>query len=256
VRHAPSIRNSIDMQAGQDFLYFQRLSISDGTIEALKWLALIAMTCSHINYVLFPSNHLPALIEFGCIAFPLFGFVLAYNLARPNALQRGAYQRAIIKMLVFGVIATPFYVMAFPALVKHWLPLNIMFTLMLAVGIIWLLEKGGRTDLLLACVLFFVAGIFVSGHWFCVGYCLAAWCFCKKTNIITAFVWLISAAGLVFAYPGYWGMLAIPIIFITILSESKMLGEIKLPRLRSAFYLYYPAHLMVLLLIKQLMEAS
>lgn len=248
MRHAPSIRNSMDMQARQDFLYFQRLSISDGTIEALKWLALLAMTCSHINYALFPSNQLPVLIEFGCIAFPLFGFVLAYNLARPNALQHGAYQRAIIKMLLFGVIATPFYILATPIFVTGWLPLNMLFTLATATGIVALIEQGQLIHVMLAIALFLLGSAFVNGYWVCTGYCVAAWYFCKKPSALSFALWLVSTLGLSLIYPTFWGLAAIPVIMIT----TKV--DFKLPRLRWIFYAYYPLHFAVLLIIRLLME--
>nr|WEG85486.1 trbP [Escherichia coli] len=60
--------------------------IADGTIEALKWLALLAMTGDHVNKYLF-NGTLPYLFEAGRLALPLFVFVLAYNLARPGALD-------------------------------------------------------------------------------------------------------------------------------------------------------------------------
>jgi len=225
----------------------ERLVISDGTIESLKWLALISMTCSHVNYVLFNSKLLPFLTEIGCIAFPLFGFVLAYNLARPNSLKNGLHVRAMKRMFLFGLLTIPLYVSALPTHVKGWLPLNIMFTLMLATGIIWLLEDDGYFSLLLASIVFIFAGAFVSGHWFCIGYCLAAWYFCKKPSMVSLFVWIASTVSLGFVFPGNWGLLAIPTIFMA----TKF--NFKLPRLRLAFYAYYPTHFVVLIAIKMLM---
>ncbi|MBK7549911.1 MAG: hypothetical protein IPI20_19875 [Rhodoferax sp.] len=62
------------------------LHIDNGTLEALKWLALVLMTGDHVNkYVL--ADSLPGLFELGRLAMPLFMFVLAYNLARPGAFQ-------------------------------------------------------------------------------------------------------------------------------------------------------------------------
>lgn len=66
------------------------LVISNGAVESLKWLALVAMTSDHVNKIIFKSQ-LPLMSEFGRIAMPLFGMVLAYNLARPEALQKGIH---------------------------------------------------------------------------------------------------------------------------------------------------------------------
>jgi hypothetical protein len=221
----------------------QRLVIADGAIELLKWLALIAMTFSHVNYILFPNSLLPALTEIGCLAYPLFGFVLAYNLAREGAFQRRTHNRAMGRMLLFGLIATPFYIVAFPQAVtiQGWLPLNMMFSLLLATGIIFLLEEKGYFCLLLAVAAFVFGGAFVSGYWFSIGYCIAAWYFCKKPSIGSLLLWLACTFGLGVIYPTFWGILAVPIIL------TAPLMKIKLPRLRLAFYTFYPLHIVVLL---------
>ncbi len=230
----------------------RRLVITDGAIESLKWLALATMILSHINYILFPNNLLPALTELGCLAYPLFGFVLAYNLAREGAFQRRTHNRAMGRMLLFGLIATPFYIVAFPQAVtmQGWLPLNMMFSLMLSTGIIFLLEEKGYFCLLLALAAFVFGGAFVSGYWFSISYCVAAWYFCKKPSAGSLLLWLVSTVGLGLVYPTFWGVLAIPIIL------AAPLVKLKLPRLRLAFYTLYPLHIVILLGIGFLMPRS
>ena len=63
------------------------LHFSDGTVEALKWLALILMTVDHINKYLFNAT-LPMALELGRLCLPIFVILLAFNLARPDAFQR------------------------------------------------------------------------------------------------------------------------------------------------------------------------
>ena len=58
-----------------------RLFVSDGTIEAMKWLALLSMTGDHVNKCLF-NGTLPFLFEIGRLPMPLLIFVLPYNLAQ------------------------------------------------------------------------------------------------------------------------------------------------------------------------------
>ncbi len=126
-----------------DVLYHSKLPkfiISDGRVECLKWLALIAMTLDHVNKIIFKSQ-MPLMSEIGRIAMPLFSMVLAYNLARPSALQKNIHIRSIAKMLIFGVLALPFYMLAFES--TKIISLNIMFTLMLLTSMIYLIEKGG-----------------------------------------------------------------------------------------------------------------
>jgi len=104
-----------------------RPEIANGTIEALKWLALVLMIGDHINKYLL-NDTVAWLYDAGRLTMPLFVFVLAYNLARPGALESGAYRRTMIRLAVFGALASPAF-LALGGLVNGWWPLNILFTL-------------------------------------------------------------------------------------------------------------------------------
>ena len=82
--------------------------VQDGTIEALKWLGVVLMTLDHINKYFFNAT-LPGVFELGRLTMPIFGFVLAYNLARPGCLAKGVYGRTMKRMALYGLLATPFY---------------------------------------------------------------------------------------------------------------------------------------------------
>lgn len=86
-----------------------RLVVADGTIEALKWLGVALMTVDHANKYLFNETSSAAFAA-GRFALPIFAFVLAYNLARPDALARGAYKRTAGRLLLFGLLATPAFI--------------------------------------------------------------------------------------------------------------------------------------------------
>jgi hypothetical protein len=125
--------------------------IADGTLEAIKWLALLLMTADHVNKFLF-AERLPGVYEAGRIAFPLFAFVLGYNLARPRAIESGAYARTAKRLIAYGALAeVPFVAMV------GWWPLNILFTLLLAVLVVWLLQAGGTSKVVAALALFVAA---------------------------------------------------------------------------------------------------
>ena len=94
------------------------LRVSDGAIEALKWIDLVVMTRDHVNKYLFNAT-LPGLFEAGRLCLPLFVFVLAYNLARPGTLASGAYLRTLKRLAIFGALASaPF--MALGGLLAGW----------------------------------------------------------------------------------------------------------------------------------------
>ncbi|EBM5962874.1 TPA: TraX family protein [Salmonella enterica subsp. enterica serovar 16:l,v:-] len=61
-------------------------------VALLKWIALILMIGDHINKYLL-NESVPFLYYMGRIAMPLFVYVLAYNLSRPDVLKNGVYSR-------------------------------------------------------------------------------------------------------------------------------------------------------------------
>ncbi len=199
------------------------------------------MTLDHFNKVILNSSF-PLMSDVGRLAMPIFGFVLAYNLARGNALSRNVHLNAIKRMVAIGIIATPFYI---PTLgVGSWLPLNIMFTLLLVTLIIYVIEKGSWYREIAVMVLIVYGSMLVDYLWFGVIYCLAVWFFCKKPSIFGLIFWLASAIGLFYVNANYLAIYALPLIYMA----TKV--DIKMPRLRSAFYIYYPTHLMLLWAIK------
>ncbi len=215
-------------------------SISDGTLEALKGLAMVLMTLDHVNKYLF-AEKLPGLFALGRLAMPLFAFVLAYNLARPGALQSGAHLRVMKRLALYGLAASPFFV-ALGGLAFGWWPLNIMFMLLVATGTLYLSEKGGRANSVAAAALFAIGGAFVEFWWFALAFCLAASWYCRTASKAALVVWLLTAASLYLVNRNLWAMAAMPLIF------AAPLVDVKMPRLRHMFYAYYPAHIALLLL--------
>jgi hypothetical protein len=216
----------------------QRLIVADGTVEALKWLALVLMTLDHVNKYLFDQK-LPGLFELGRVAMPLFGFVLAYNLARPNALERGLFGRMMRRLALFGVLATPFF-LSLGKLVAGWWPLNILFMLLTATAVIYFLHRGGILSFLVAAIVFLIGGALVEFGWFGVIFCITSWMYCAKPSKISIALLMAAAAMLYMVNRNFWAMTATLII----LTAPHL--ELTMPRIRYAFYAYYPAHLAVL----------
>lgn len=225
-------------------VYAPKLVLENGSVEALKWLALVSMTIDHINHFLF-NMQVPVMSELGRIAMPLFGFVLAHNLARPDALQKRIHVRTMRRLFIFGLLAAPFFIA-----LKGWLPLNIMFTLLLATYMIYLIEKGDLPSHMLCLIAFTICGAFVDYAWFAPAYCLAAWWFCKSPSLAGGLLWFGMTALLWVANLNYWACVALPIILLA--SYIK----IEVPRLRYVFYAYYPVHLALLLLIQKFMPIN
>jgi hypothetical protein len=69
----------------------------------------------------------------------LSAFVLAYNLARPETISTSAAVRVMKRLATFALVA------AIPHILQdgRFFPLNILATLLVATGTIYLFEQGG-----------------------------------------------------------------------------------------------------------------
>jgi hypothetical protein len=215
-----------------------RLVVSNGTIEGLKWLGLLLMTGDHVNKYLF-AEQLPGLSELGRVAMPIFGFVLAYNLARPGTLVGGTYPRAIKRLAVCGAVASVPY-MALGTVLGGWWPLNILFTLTLAAVVMYLVEVGGVARVTGAALVFLVGGAFVEFWWPALALCLACWAYCKRSSVWRLVAIVAAAASLWFINRNLWALAAVPLVLLT------PAIHVPIPRSRYVFYTYYPAHLAAL----------
>lgn len=219
------------------------LALADGTVEALKWLALLLMTCDHINTYLFDREQ-SWMYALGRLAFPLFAVVLAYNLARPDAFARGAHARGLKKLLLFGALATPAFIASGIA-VYGWWPLNILFLFAAATACAWLIERGGALGWSGAALVFLIGGGLAEFSWPGLAFTLAVWWYCKRASWPAAVVALACWVGLYVVNANFWALAAVPLVL------TAPWWRLRVPRLRWAFYVYYPVHLGVLWAIQQ-----
>jgi len=216
-----------------------RLFVADGTMEGLKWLGLLLMTGDHANKYIF-NGTLPFLFEAGRLAMPIFVFVLASNLARPGQLEKGAYQRTMKRLAVFGALASAPFI-ALGGLYAGWWPLNILFTLLALTATAYLIERGHTVW---AALVFMNAGAMVEYWWPALLFGLAVWSYARKPTLSAAGVAIIACAALGFVNGNMWALAVLPLLFVAAFFDLRM------PRLRWAFYAYYPLHLGTLWLIR------
>jgi TraX protein len=220
-----------------------RIALADGTVEALKWLALALMTCDHINsYVL--GREFEWMSALGRLAMPLFGAVLAYNLARPDADARGRYARTLKKLLLFGALATPPFIAGGGSLYGWW-PLNIMFLFAAATACVWLIERGGLLGWAGAFFVFVIGGGLAEFSWPGLALTLALWWYWKRGSWPAAVVALACWVGMYVVNANFWALAAIPVL------ATAPWWRLRVPRLRLAFYVYYPLHIGVLWAIQR-----
>lgn len=216
--------------------------IASGTLEALKWLALILMAIDHVNkYVLDWS--VPWMFAAGRMAMPIFAIVLAYNLARPQALASGAYGRTIRHLAVGAAVATvPFVALGKVQFAGGWLPLNILATLLVATVVMYLVELGGARRLGMAAGVFIAGGAIVEFWWLGVALAVSAHAYLRKPSFLKLSMVLSAVTALALVNGNFWALGGPAIV------AASALVRLNVPRVRWFFYAFYPAHLGVLLI--------
>lgn len=215
-----------------------KLAIDDGTIEGLKWLALVLMVLDHVNkYVL--HDTVPALFALGRLSMPLFAFVLGFNLARPGVLAGGVGFRVLKRLGLAGLVATvPF--IGLGGLAWGWWPFNIMAMLAVTVAVAQLADQPGKGRFALAVAVFIVGGAFVEFWWAGVALGLAAWRYCRRPSWSALAVWIVALASLYAINRNWWALASLPLVF------AAPHVRLAVPRVRWFFYAFYPLHLALL----------
>ena len=219
-----------------------RARISSGAIEAIKWIALACMVVDHVNAAFYGRELGVGADVLGRIAMPLFAGVFGYNLARPGC----DVKRALRRLLVFGAIATPAHAALFGAY-GIW-PLNILLTFAVAALVILELERGRPGSALVA---FVVGGALVEYWWPGVGLVVAVWVLARAErpqagHLVAVGISLAALAVLVNG--NSYALLAVPLAHLVILAAPVV------PRARQVFWWFYPAHLVAIVALAQLVS--
>lgn len=208
-----------------------RAEISDAGLLFLKLAAFSAMVVDHVDWLLFDSAwgfHDTA----GRLVFPLFAFVLALNL---NRMRDSQLWPLVGRMVVVGALAH----LPYTFLQDAALPLNVMATLALAVAAVafW------RMDLWVFAVgVPLLAGMFVDYAWFGLLAILVPYVLFRH-GWSTAAPALAAGALLVPFNGSLWSLGVV----LLVVAAHCLQGDA--PRLKSLFYVGYPAHLAALAVI-------
>lgn len=218
------------------------LELADGTVEALKWMAVVLMVGDHVNKYLFDEK-LPVLFEAGRLCMPLFAILLGYNLSRPGA-GAGAAWRTVKRLVLFGALASIPYTLLSPKLPGGWWPLNVLFELAALAAVILVLERGGPGRRILAALVFVVGGALAEYWWPAVGLGLAAYIYARQPSWGALALGVACCAALAIINGNHWALAALPLLAVA--TQVRL----TVPRIRNFFYWFYPAHLGAIALAK------
>lgn len=217
--------------------------LDSGQQEALRWLAILAMAIDHVGAILLPADVAQPLRFVGRIAWPLFAFLMAYNVA-----ARGVDPRRYLRpLLLWGAVAQLPHYLAFDLFV-----ISILGTLFLAASALALLQAGVERRLAPHVQIGGLIGVALLSTQVEYGptgvaLVIALWWAVRSG---TAAAWLVAVVITALVnYPSpNWpaALLALPLAFLA--------GSlpVRLPRSGGLPWVFYPAHLLALWLISLL----
>lgn len=216
------------------------LNLKDGQIELLKWIGFSTMLIDHFGRYAYGLSVESWAFAVSRVTYPIFAFVLAFNLARPGD-RAARVMRTARRLALWAAISV---------LPSWWardafLPVNVLMTLALGAFLYGVLEaKASSAAILAAVVTTGATGCFaeVSAPGVLLVPAIAAYLSTRRTGYAIATITAIALiAGLNLAVGGLLAMIgtfaAIPIVMAAARST------IAPPRSKWIFYVAYPAHL-------------
>lgn len=232
----------------------------------LKLIAMIAMLIDHVGKMFFPQYRIMRII--GRLAFPLFGYCVAVGCVYSR--NRLKY---LTRILLVGLISQPFYAVALAHTTKamyairfadnpvgavlnfyvqSWYTPNIMYTLALALMVIWSIRERQYICTIALALYVWRANATINYGWHGVLLIVLFYLFISR--------WWLSLP-VMLSYMVWWGLkgsafqlfgvhfglqmfavLALPLIYIPTYSKLKIDKWV--------FYLFYPGHLIGIMLIE------
>lgn len=254
------------------------------TSFSIKMIAVIAMTIDHFAKIvgqtgimsLFPGVSLKTsylmvnlMDVMGRIAFPLFAFMVAEVVQRTSSIRR-----YIGRLMLFALISEPFHYFAFNSQIvsfseflerlSYFRLSNVFFTLCLGAIASYAcqtMEEKIHEEYLVACIPVIAAlslfAEYIGCDYGAMGIILVAMLYMSKTKITKITVILLWSIGIYIVGQGMgnWSQdWTYPILNCLLSSFSCFLignysGKRGLP-VKWSFYIYYPAHLLLLILLE------
>lgn len=230
----------------------------------LKIFALVAMTMDHTAAALTCGSWYLPMRCIGRIALPIYCFLLAEGFFHTSS--RKNY---LLRLLLLFLVSEPLYDITFHNAFPYWWNQNILLTLAIGLGTIWLVEAmdpflsktggdlAGRSRSivlwalkLLACFAGLCLSEITMADYGCGGiFLILSFYFFRQRPIRLCIAVLISLGVLIEGIEIYGMIAMIPIL----LYNGQRGTSLHSKGMQYAFYLYYPVHIAVLLLIQSML---
>ena len=228
------------------------------SILFLKIIALVFMTIDHIGLFLLNNNQIFRFL--GRIAFPLYSFILVQGFIHVKD-NKKKLTKYFVNLSIFAIITEPIYNYIMNNGLTYFQSQNILFSLLTYLFAMLIYEKNSKTitDKIVFLLLFFTICLLseiLFLNYGALGLCLTLGFYliekynCLKNNKTVSYLILLliytSLAVLKWKYIEVGALLSIiPIILYNYEKgySSKLL--------KYFFYIYYPLHLFILLLLKK-----
>lgn len=211
--------------------------------QQIKIIANIAMLIDHVSLILISNETLLYTVgrSVGRIAFPVFAFFIADGYSKTTNVRKYIGRLAILAV----ISQLPFYLMV------ETFKLNVCFTLMLGLVLIWATDSIIKTNkktvvYLLYCLLVFIFGIIAQALSFDYGYCGVTTIFLfytipklfKSKFITIMIVWVFLVM-----YDTSEVMALFGLLLLLLYNEKKTIKKISKNHYD---YCFYPVHLIIL----------
>lgn len=213
--------------------------------NGLKIIALITMTMDHVGLELLPG--LPILRIFGRLAFPIFAYMVGEGCRHTH--DRGKYLR---NMALFALLCQSVYFFA-----EGSLYMSVLVSFTLGIGAVCILDRAREQSAVLPRLAFPAA--ILSIYWLCeelplllphTDYCIDYGFFgcmipvCVSIGKTRLSRLLLCAACLILMCLSFGGiqwfsLLSLPLLMLYNGTRGKR-------KLKNLFYIYYPAHLVII----------
>ena len=204
----------------------------------LKCIAIVTMLIDHIGAILFPT-----MIGFriiGRLSFPIFCFLLVEGFHHTRDVKK-----YMVRLGVFALISEIPYDLAFRNVFIEFQRQNVFFTLLLGVGLMYVLQRTNRMYIKVCYILLAMWAALAAGMSYDYRGILLIMIYYYFRNNQTAKLVLGSAWNFLWTGVQQFGALAgIPIALYN--------GE-KGKSMKYMFYVFYPVHLLILYFISSIL---